>query len=84
MLRYLSLIAILATTRNHTMHLALHVFRYDNDAVWVKYRTIAAQSIDVQGRASGTRLTTAEHRTHNLPVPSEYATCYATDVGNLR
>ena len=25
--------------------------------------------------------TTAEPRTHNLPLPSEYATCYATEVG---
>ena len=27
--------------------------------------------------------TTAEPRTHNLPVPSECATCYATDAGSL-
>ena len=26
--------------------------------------------------------TTAEPRTHNLPVPSECATCYATDASN--
>ncbi len=25
--------------------------------------------------------TTAEHRTHTLPVPSRYATFYATDAG---
>ena len=27
----------------------------------------------------------SEHRTHNLPVPSGYATCYATDAaGQVR
>ncbi len=32
-------------------------------------------------RASGTRLTTTEHRTYNLTVPRGCATCYATDAG---
>ncbi len=36
-----------------------------------------------QGRASGTGLITAEHRTNNLPVLSGCTTCYATDVGYL-
>ena len=37
--------------------------------------------IEIQGRASGTILTRAEHRTYNLPVLSRCATCYATDAG---
>ncbi len=40
--------------------------------------------IEIQGQASGTRLITAEHRTHNLPVTSRCATCYATDAYNNR
>ncbi len=35
------------------------------------------------GRASGTKHTTAEHRTYHLPVPSWCTLCYATDGGCL-
>ncbi len=37
---------------------------------------------NIQSRASGTRLTTAEHRTYNLPVLSGGATFYTTDAGS--
>ena len=41
--------------------------------------------LKLQGRAMATtqsHSTTAELRTHNLPVPSECAACYATDAGD--
>ncbi len=42
----------------------------------------AEPKLKAEYRASGTdsKSTTAEHRTHNLSVPSGYATCYATKI----
>ncbi len=54
-----------------------NIFIYD--AVRAEHRG-RAYGIKAEHRASGTR-TMVEHRTHNLPVPSGYATCYATDAG---
>ena len=68
-----------------------NVFSYD--AVWVEHRTIEAES-ELRGRLLREamykgeqlfiRLIMAEHQTHNHPVQSGYATCYATNAGFVR
>ena len=65
--------------------LNFNVFCYD--AVWATHRGRGCEhraepKLNAEYRASGTdsKSTTAEHRTHNLSVPSGYATCYATKI----